>query len=114
MKSACSPSVPASWCSWALVSCMHSRSASWVANQSKKPLRTAERTPLALKLMMRMGEEPGLGIGDWGLGMGDWGWGLGGGGWGIGERGLVNRVGGTCESVFRRRKIGRGHGAGQD
>src|SRR3546814_20587577 len=43
---------------------MHSRSASWVANQSKKPLRAAERTPLALKLMMRMGEEPGLGIGE--------------------------------------------------
>src|SRR3546814_9674815 len=64
-------SVPASWCSWALVSCMHSRSASWVANQSKKPLRAAERTPLALKLMMRMGEEPGLGVGDWGLGIGE-------------------------------------------
>src|SRR3546814_15937281 len=59
---------------------MHSRSASWVANQSKKPLRAAERTPLALKLMMRMGEEPGLGIGDWGLGNGHggmrvWEWG---------------------------------------
>src|SRR3546814_3599539 len=77
-------SVPASWCSWALVSCMHSRSASWVANQSKKPLRAAERTPLALKLMMRMGEEPGLGIGDWGLGIGDWGLGIGD--WGSGIR----------------------------
>src|SRR3546814_4428644 len=62
---------------------MHSRSASWVANQSKKPLRAAERTPLALKLMMRMGEEPGLGIGDWGLGIGDWG--LGVGDWGMGR-----------------------------
>src|SRR3546814_5158953 len=78
-------SVPASWCSWALVSCMHSRSASWVANQSKKPLRAAERTPLALKLMMRMGEEPGLGIGDWGLGIGDWGLGIGDWGLGIGD-----------------------------
>src|SRR3546814_1974339 len=85
-------SVPASWCSWALVSCMHSRSASWVANQSKKPLRAAERTPLALKLMMRMGEEPGLGIGDWGLGIGDWGLGLGDWGLGVGDGGLGYRA----------------------
>src|SRR3546814_7205355 len=36
---------------------------------SKKPLRAAERTPLALKLMMRMDGEPGFGIGGsgWGL-----------------------------------------------
>src|SRR3546814_9004825 len=84
---------------------MHSRSASWVANQSKKPLRAAERTPLALKLMMRMGEEPGLGIGDWGLGIGDWGLGIGDWGLGIWDWGLGNRGGGTCLASFAR---GRG------
>src|SRR3546814_6658655 len=91
---------------------MHSRSASWVANQSKKPLRAAERTPLALKLMMRMGEEPGLGIGDWGMGIGGWGLGRGEGGLGVGAWGLGTQQEALCLQSFalsRVHKIGRDH-----
>src|SRR3546814_4880247 len=59
-----------------------------------------------------MGEEPGLGIGDWGLGIGDWGlgigdWGLGIGDWGFAKgNGNVNGTGkGNGTRLTRRRHV---------
>src|SRR3546814_19964547 len=55
------------------------------------PIRAS--TSRASMKTVSMGEEPGLGIGDWGLGIGDWGVGIGDWGWGIGDWGCGT---GTC------------------
>src|SRR3546814_7782484 len=74
------------------------------------PIRAS--TSRASMKTVSMGEEPGLGIGDWGLGIGDWGlgigdWGLGIGDWGFGKgNGNVTGTGnGNGTRVTRRRHL---------